>query len=119
MKYRYVFIAGFGVGFVLGARAGRERYDQLAGFARKVADNPTVQQTAGAAQAQATGFARRTRDKLADQVPRMAGSARSRIEDVRRHSPGMRGKSEHVHPESDGQTRFEPAPGPHGGPPAG
>lgn len=116
MKYRYVFIAGLGVGFVLGARAGRERYDQLARLTRKIADNPTVQQAAGAAQAQATGFARTTRDKVADRVPRMAGSARTKIEDVRRHTPG-RSKSAQAHPESDGQTRYEPTPGTPGSPP--
>ena len=29
MRYRATFIAGFAVGFVVGARAGRERYEQM------------------------------------------------------------------------------------------
>jgi len=33
-----------GVGYVLGSRAGRQRYEQLKGSARKVAQRPEVQQ---------------------------------------------------------------------------
>ena len=29
MRYRAMFLAGLAVGFVLGARAGRERYEQI------------------------------------------------------------------------------------------
>jgi hypothetical protein len=34
--------AGLAVGYVLGARAGREKYDQIAAAARKLANHPTV-----------------------------------------------------------------------------
>ncbi|GAA0584345.1 hypothetical protein GCM10010172_81650 [Paractinoplanes ferrugineus] len=37
--------AGFAAGYVLGARAGREKYEQIAATARKVSENPTVVQT--------------------------------------------------------------------------
>ncbi|MBB6627048.1 hypothetical protein H5V45_06905 [Nocardioides sp. KIGAM211] len=40
-----------GIGYVLGARAGRERYEQIAAGARQVARNPRVQ----SAKQQATG----------------------------------------------------------------
>jgi hypothetical protein len=66
MRYRIVFITGLGVGFVLGARAGRERYEQLQMLARKVRDNPAVQQAAGALQAQASSYAKSAGGKLAD-----------------------------------------------------
>ncbi|GAA2642691.1 hypothetical protein [Paractinoplanes durhamensis] len=36
--------AGIAVGYVLGARAGRERYERIAATARKVSENPTVVQ---------------------------------------------------------------------------
>ena len=49
---RSIFVTGFAVGFVLGARAGRERYEQLMRLARKAADSPAVQQAAAAAQEQ-------------------------------------------------------------------
>lgn len=79
MRYRYVFLAGLSTGFVLGARAGRERYEQLAKLARKVADNPTVQQGAAALQAQAADLAKTARSKVADRVPKMAGTARGKV----------------------------------------
>jgi hypothetical protein len=47
------FLLGAGVGYVLGARAGRERYEQIARAYRRVADNPSVQGAAGVARAKA------------------------------------------------------------------
>ncbi len=40
----------FSAGYVLGARAGRERYEQIAASARKVAGNPKVQAASSKAQ---------------------------------------------------------------------
>ena len=40
--------------FVVGARAGRERYEQMVKASRKVAENPTVQKATSAAGAKAT-----------------------------------------------------------------
>jgi hypothetical protein len=58
------FLAGAAVGYVLGARAGRERYEAIVRLARKVAGSPTVQATAGVLQAQLDGFAQKARDEL-------------------------------------------------------
>lgn len=44
------FLAGFGAGYVLGARAGRERYDQIADKAQGVWRDPRVQEKADQAQ---------------------------------------------------------------------
>ena len=46
MKFRTGLIIGVGVGFVLGARAGRERYDQLKAALDAVRGNETVQRAA-------------------------------------------------------------------------
>ena len=46
-------IAGLGVGYVLGARAGRERYEQIKAGAQKVARHPRVQSAADRAAEQA------------------------------------------------------------------
>ncbi|HLI24359.1 MAG TPA: hypothetical protein VKU91_05360, partial [Acidimicrobiales bacterium] len=43
------------VGYVLGARSGRQRYDQISQLADKVADLPLTQQIAGAGRRVATG----------------------------------------------------------------
>jgi hypothetical protein len=83
-KYRIGFITGLALGFVLGTRAGRERYEQLKKAARVVADNPSVQQAAGAVQAQASGLASTASTKVADgvreRVPQLAKTARAKVE---------------------------------------
>jgi hypothetical protein len=64
--YRISFVGGLAIGYVLGAQAGRERYEQLKQLARKAAESPAMQQTAGALQAQATATAKTAKDKAAD-----------------------------------------------------
>src|SRR5215470_3419847 len=61
--YRISFLIGLAIGYVLGAQAGRERYEQLKQLARKAAESPAMQQTAGALQAQAQATARTAKDK--------------------------------------------------------
>ncbi len=50
MLGRLTWVVGFGAGYVLGARAGRERYDQIAGRAQELWSDPRVQERAGQAQ---------------------------------------------------------------------
>lgn len=45
------YIAAAAVGYVLGSRAGRARYEQMKRGYRKVADHPAVQGAAGVARA--------------------------------------------------------------------
>jgi hypothetical protein len=47
------FLAGFGAGYVLGAKAGRERYEQIRKAWDNAKDNPQLQGVAGMAQARA------------------------------------------------------------------
>jgi predicted ThiF/HesA family dinucleotide-utilizing enzyme len=56
------FVAGAAVGYVLGARAGRERYEAIVRFARKVVGSQTVQSTAGVLQAQVDELRSRAKD---------------------------------------------------------
>ncbi|GAA3744847.1 hypothetical protein GCM10022225_30620 [Plantactinospora mayteni] len=64
MRGKLWFVGGLAVGFVLGARAGRERYEELVLKGRKVLDHPTVQEAAGVAQAQASRLYTEGRDRL-------------------------------------------------------
>lgn len=41
-------IVGGAIGYVLGSRAGRERYEQIKRWSVRIADHPAVQGTAGA-----------------------------------------------------------------------
>jgi hypothetical protein len=45
------FLLGVAVGYVLGARAGRERYEQLRRTYQRLADHPAVQGAAGVVRA--------------------------------------------------------------------
>lgn len=44
MKGKILFVVGLGVGYVLGTRAGRERYEQIRRAAERVWNRPEVQQ---------------------------------------------------------------------------
>ncbi|MBO7938178.1 MULTISPECIES: hypothetical protein [Streptomyces] len=57
MRYRLTFVVGLAVGYVLGTRAGRERYEQLKKSARQVAQNPAVRNTAETAAQQGRHYA--------------------------------------------------------------
>ncbi len=63
MRKLTALVAG-GVGYVLGARAGRERYAQIQAFAQRVRSNPTVQQTAQRAAEAAKEAAPVVKDKV-------------------------------------------------------
>jgi hypothetical protein len=62
------FIAGFAVGYVLGARAGRARYEQIRALTRKVMDSPTVQSAKSQVQANASDALHTATDKASDSI---------------------------------------------------
>jgi hypothetical protein len=64
MRGKLWFVGGLAAGFVLGARAGREKYEELVIKGRKVLDHPTVQEAAGVAQAQANRLVAEGKDRL-------------------------------------------------------
>jgi hypothetical protein len=100
--YRVSFVTGFAAGFVLGARAGRERYEQIVRVARSVADSPAAQQAAGAVQAQAAELAKTAKQKvtdgLQDRVPKLASTAKDKVGD---RVPGMRQRNGHKGQDGD------------------
>jgi hypothetical protein len=65
MRYRLTFLLGVGAGYVLGARAGRERYDQLMRSIREAKEQPGVQSAAGVVAAQASGLAQKAKSVVA------------------------------------------------------
>ncbi|MET8561995.1 YtxH domain-containing protein [Streptomyces flaveolus] len=73
MRYRLTFLAGLALGYVLGTRAGHERYEQLKKSARQIARNPAVRNTAETAAHQGRVYAGKAfhtvSDKVGDRVP--------------------------------------------------
>lgn len=71
---KIVTLAAAGAGYVLGARAGRERYEQITAGARAFWRDPRVQQAAAEARSAATDKAPVIKDKIVQ----AAGSVRDR-----------------------------------------
>lgn len=72
MVSKLSFLVGLGAGYVLGARSGRERYDQIAGKAQELWRDPRVQEKAGqagqAAMAKVDEASQAVKEKVADKV---------------------------------------------------
>lgn len=68
MRGKIMFVGGLAVGFVLGSRAGRQAYDELARNVRKVRENPTVQEAAGVVQEQATKLYAHGKETVTDKL---------------------------------------------------
>ena len=69
MRYKATFLVGFAAGYTLGAKAGRERYEQIRRTVRGLSENPAVQSAAGVLQAQASNVVSSARDKVVDKLP--------------------------------------------------
>jgi hypothetical protein len=89
MRYKATFVAGFAVGFIAGARAGRERYDQIVKYGQQVAANPVVQKATSTVTTKATELGKTAAAKAPDlaksaaatvsqQVPKMAATAKQK-----------------------------------------
>src|SRR6201992_1193439 len=81
MGFKLTFLVGFVAGYVVGAAAGRERYEQIKGVSTKVAGNPAVQKATGTVGAKAGELSKTAKDKAADKLPKFASSAMSKAGD--------------------------------------
>lgn len=72
---KLLLLVGAGVGYVLGARAGRERYDQIADQANKLWNDPRVQTKVEEAKAKAPEMAQ----QLGDQAKAKAGEVKNKV----------------------------------------
>lgn len=74
MKKLTLLIAG-GIGYVLGTRAGRERYEQIKKAATRVKDDPRVQEKA----TQAADLAKEKAPVVKDKVAAAASTAADKV----------------------------------------
>ncbi|WP_163507546.1 hypothetical protein [Fodinicola acaciae] len=90
---KVAFVAGLAIGYVLGTRAGRERYDQIRRVARAVRENPTVQETAGIVQAQAGNVMASAKEAVAERLAHTpVGERFSSVFGAQESAPGVNGK---------------------------
>ncbi len=77
MKGQIALLVGGAAGYVLGTRAGRERYEQIKNQAQAVWTNPKVQEKAGQAQDFAKEKAPVVKDAAADAAASAVTAVRS------------------------------------------
>ena len=79
MKKLLVLVAG-GIGYVLGTKAGRQRYEQIRGTFNKVKDDPRVQEKAH----QAADLAKEKAPVVKEKVTEAADAASAKVRSVTR-----------------------------------
>ena len=83
MKGKIAFVLGAAVGYVLGTRAGRERYEQIKRGANSVWQTPPVQRGVGVVRNAALGQVDRLKDAALQAGKNLlGGSGRARSADV-------------------------------------
>ena len=73
---KLMLLTAFAAGYVLGAKAGRERYEQIRRTTLRIKNNPTVQETAQSAADMAREQAPLVGHKLADAAGTVAEKAK-------------------------------------------
>jgi hypothetical protein len=68
MRYKLTFVVGLAVGYVLGTRAGRERYEEMKKSLREFSQNPAVRNAAETAGHNASQFAGKAYHAVSDRV---------------------------------------------------
>jgi hypothetical protein len=107
MRYRFTFVAGFAAGYVLGARAGRERYDQIRNLSQRAAGSPPVQKATGAVSAKAAELGKTAKEKASEKMPGFAQTAMNRASTI----PGLRGRVDGSKDyANDGADLYNPPP---------
>lgn len=76
---KLMLLAAVAIGYVLGAKAGRERYDQIMGLVNGIKNNPRVKATAHQAMDTAKEQAPVVADKVTQAATAAASAAASKV----------------------------------------
>jgi hypothetical protein len=100
MKGKLLFIAGLGIGYVLGTRAGREQYEKLKTQAARLWNDPHVQKRVDAVEEY-------VKDKAPDVAEFVADGAKKVVRQVSGRTPATttRARSSSARSSSSGSTR--------------
>jgi hypothetical protein len=90
MRGRLLFVAGLGAGYVLGARAGRRRYEQIKAAGERVWNTPAVQHQVDQVVQGVQGFvadkAPEVQAKVTDAAKKAASAVGDKVGDTVRRS---------------------------------
>lgn len=101
---KLTLLSAFGAGYTLGAKAGRERYEQIRRTAQQVAEDPRVQQATAKAQDLVSDAATKVKDD-----PRV-GDVVSRAEEIVREATSSSSSSSTSSSSSDDSSSTTPTP---------
>jgi hypothetical protein len=89
MRFKSGFLVGLGAGYVLGAKAGEERYQQIVEVARSLRENPGVQrltgevnQTVAAGKERVSEAAGRKAEQVSEAAAAQASKAKEAVSSV-------------------------------------
>ncbi|HZG96155.1 MAG TPA: hypothetical protein VEZ46_15740 [Mycobacteriales bacterium] len=68
MRYKATFVMGLGTGYVLGSRAGRNRYEQISRLASSVWQKPMVQGATGTVTQQAGSLLGAAKSRVSNRI---------------------------------------------------
>ena len=75
MRFKSGFLVGLGAGYVLGAKAGQERYQQIVDATSKLRENPGVQRLTG----EVNKTVNVSKDRVAETAAAKAGQAKETV----------------------------------------
>ncbi|WP_031507348.1 hypothetical protein [Streptomyces megasporus] len=91
MRYRLTFVAGMAVGYVLGTRAGREKYEQLRKTARQFMENPAVRNAYESATTNGRQMAGKALDTVSERMgDRLPGTVSDKVRGLRGRGAAQR-----------------------------
>ena len=91
MKGKILFVAGLGLGYVLGTRAGREKYEELRTAALKVWNDPRVQKAADTVEDFVKDKAPDVADFVSDNAKKVVAQVSGKKPAAKRSSSGSAG----------------------------
>jgi hypothetical protein len=98
---KLLLLAAAGIGYVLGTRAGRERYEQIKGTVDKVKNDPRVQEKTHQVVDTAKEQAPMVKDKLAGAAGKVTGSRSSDGDLTDELNPNSTARQDNPYPQGD------------------